>query len=187
MGPRYLPSPESIVTIPNANLEMSIDRVLGGRDNWEQYNTEEFKSVIRQRVQKFVKGMQTSILNICLLWKQVLARKAKSNIGSIEILNPDNPESARKMALTNLMVRISSGSDFSWGTEFGYLGQLAQREPPGQVYFARNMGFNSPPDTNLSHKVFIYRFFFESCRDIVDSFQQVQLPDNSAGAKQQAN
>ena len=26
MGPRYLPSPESIVTIPNANLEMSIDR-----------------------------------------------------------------------------------------------------------------------------------------------------------------
>ena len=47
MGPRYLPSPESIVTIPNANLEMSIDRVLGGRENWEQYNTEEFKAVIR--------------------------------------------------------------------------------------------------------------------------------------------
>ena len=119
--------------------------------------------------------MQTSILDICLLWKQVLARKAKSNIGSIEILNPDNPESARKMALTNLMVRISSGSDFSWSTEFGYLGQLAEREPPGQVYFARNMGFKSPPGTNLAHKVYIYRFFFECSREIADSFQQVQL------------
>ena len=112
MGPRYLPSPESIFTIPNANLEMSIDRLLGGRENWEQYNTQEFKAVIRQCVQKFVKGMQTSILNICLLWKQVLARKAKSNIGSIEILNPDNPEYTRTLALTNRMVRIPSGSDF---------------------------------------------------------------------------
>ena len=44
----------------------------------------------------------------------------------------------------------------------------------------------SPPGTNLSHKVYIYRFFFECSRDIVDSFQQVKLPDNSAGAKQQA-
>ena len=64
------------------------------------------------------------------------------------------------MALTNLMVRISSSSDFSWSTKFGYLGQLAQWEPPGQVYFARSMGFNSPPGTNLGHKFYIYRFFF---------------------------
>ena len=84
------------------------------------------------------------------------------------------------------MVRISSGSDFSWGTEFGYLGQLAQREPLEQVYFERNMGLNSPPGTNLGHKVYIYRFFFECSRDIIDSFELFQLPDNSAGAKQQA-
>ena len=72
MGSRYLPSPKSIITIPNANLAKSIERVISnqmrlGSLDLEPFSTEEFKTVIRNRVSMFVKGMQTSILNICLL------------------------------------------------------------------------------------------------------------------------
>ena len=64
MAPRYLPSPKSIITIPNANLAKSIDRVIRnqmrlGTLELEPFSTEEFKTIIRNRVSMFVRGTVT--------------------------------------------------------------------------------------------------------------------------------
>ena len=112
MGPRYLPSPKSIITILNANLAKSIERVIRnqmrlGRLELEPFSTEEFRTFIRNRVSMFVKGMQASILNICFLWKTVFSRKPKSNLGLIPIIESTYPDIPRKNALLNLMAAIS--------------------------------------------------------------------------------
>ena len=191
MGPRYFPSPKSIITIPNANLAKSIDRVISnqmrlGRLDLEPFSTEEFKTVIRNRVSMFVKGMQTSILNICLLWKTVLSRKPKFNLGLIPIIEPTYPDIPRKNALLNLMAAISRGNIRGWEKEFEYLCQLAQRDPPRRSIFERNMGYRVVDQENLSDAIHIYRFFHECRLIIVESFKEVRLPDITSQAKRQA-
>ena len=97
----------------------------------EPFSTEEFKTVIRNRVSMFFKGMQTNILKI---WMTVLSRKPNSNLGLIPIIEPTYPDIPRKNALLNLMAAGSRGYVRGWEDNLNICANLLNVILPVGVY-----------------------------------------------------